>query len=294
MEKIADGFKGEKAIITPYNIRQLQTQNPICSQLFLTHIGYYPKAKFHFRERIEGNKEYILLYCEKGSGWVEYQLERYLLKENQVFIIPPSQAHAYGADPKDPWSIYWLHFRGDNAAMFDSIMGKIMDIEDSDKGRHKDRFLLFEEMYQNLSMGYSPENLEYISFCLMHFLASIKYLNQFREIKKVKESDIIQKSIVYMKEHLETKTSLEDIAQHVSYSTSHFCSLFTQRTSYSPVEYYHQLKIQRACSYLQFSDLKIKEIAFRLCYFDPFHFSKAFRQEMEISPSEYRQRYRNG
>ncbi|MDR1406792.1 MAG: AraC family transcriptional regulator, partial [Tannerella sp.] len=49
---------------------------------------------------------------------------------------------------------------------------------------------------------------------------------------------------------------------------------------------------QRACNYLQFSDLKIKEIAFRLQYYDPFHFSKSFRREMGITPKEYGTRYR--
>lgn len=56
--------------------------------------------------------------------------------------------------------------------------------------------------------------------------------------------------------------------------------------------YYNQLKIQRSCSYLQFSDLKIKEIAFRLGCYDPFHFSKAFLKEMNITPKEYRKRYK--
>lgn len=57
------------------------------------------------------------------------------------------------------------------------------------------------------------------------------------------------------------------------------------------MEYYNSLKIQRACSYLQFSDLKIKEIAFRLGYYDQFHFSKAFKKEMELTPKEYRKKY---
>ena len=54
------------------------------------------------------------------------------------------------------------------------------------------------------------------------------------------------------------------------------------------MEYYHQLKIQRACSYLQFSDMQIQEIAYLLGYYDPFHFSNAFKQVMEITPKEYR------
>jgi transcriptional regulator GlxA family with amidase domain len=96
-----------------------------------------------------------------------------------------------------------------------------------------------------------------------------------------------------MKDNIEKKITLEDIANHVGYSPSHFGSLFASKTSYSPMEYYNQLKIQRASSYLQFSDLKIKEIAFRLGYYDPFHFSKAFKQEMEITPKEYRTKYKN-
>ena len=38
MEKVAEGFKGEKAIVTPYNIRNLQRENNITKQLFVSHI----------------------------------------------------------------------------------------------------------------------------------------------------------------------------------------------------------------------------------------------------------------
>jgi len=292
MEKIAEGFKGEKAIVTPYNIRNYQAKNKITKQMYVTHIGYYPVAKFHFRERKEGANEYIFIYCEEGSGWVMHDDIRTNLTKDQAYIIPAHKAHSYGASNSNPWTIYWLHFRGESAFMFSSIIGRPIHIGDSDKSRINDRFLLFEEMYQNLEMGYSPENLEYVSFCLMHFMASLKYLNQYREIKNVKKTDIIQQSIVYMKEKLENKITLEDIASSVGYSVSHFGAIFTEKTSYSPIVYYNQLKIQRACSYLQFSDMKINEIAFKLGYYDPFHFSKAFKQEMEITPKEYRKRYK--
>jgi AraC-like DNA-binding protein len=293
MEKIADGFKGEKAIITPYNIRNYQSNNEITKQLYVTHIGYYPKAKFHFRERAEGTNENIFIYCVDGSGWVQHKEEKYILHNNQAFILPSNEAHAYGSDNSNPWSIYWVHFKGENASMFSSVMGRIITLSESDKSRYHDRFLLFEEMYQNMEMGYRPENLEYVSFCLRYFLASVKYLNQYREIKNVKELDVIQKSILFMKENLEKKITLNDIANNIGYSGSRLGALFIQKTSYSPMDYYNQLRIQRACSYLQFSDLKLKEIAFRLGFYDPFHFSKAFKQEMEITPKEYRSRYKD-
>lgn len=290
-EKIAEGFKNEKAIILPYNVRAYLKSNQATRQLYVTHIGYYPEAKYHFRERKTGANQNILIFCEKGKGWIIYNGEKTQLEINQVFIMPANEAHAYGADSKDPWSIYWIHFLGEDVELFSSIIGKKIDTHDSDSSRYGDRFLLFEEIYQNLEMGYSPENLEYTSFCLAYFLASIKYLSQFREIKNVKEIDVVQKSILFMKNNLENKIELEDITQHVGYSSSHFGNLFLKKTSYTPMEYYHQLKIQRACSYLQFSDLKIKEIAYRLGYFDPFHFSKSFKKEMNLTPKEYRHKY---
>jgi len=290
-DAIAEGFKGEKAIVTPYVIREYQESNNITRPLYLTHIGYYPKAKYHFRERDYGANENILIYCEEGKGWIECDGERFTVSKNQAFIIPAHKAHAYGSDVHDPWSIYWLHFDGNNIYMFESIIGKVLSIKESDNSRHQDRIMLFEDMYQNLAMGYQPENLEYVSICLMYFLASLKYLAQYREVKKVKLDDVVQQSIYFMKDNLENKITLEDIANKVGYSTSHLITLFTQKTSYSPMTYYNQLRIQRACTYLQFSDLKIKEIAFKLGYYDPFHFSKAFLNEMRITPREYKKRY---
>lgn len=290
-EKIAEGFKNEKAIILPYNIRDTLMINNVTKLLHVTHIGYYPEAKHHFRERKSGSNQNILIYCEKGKGWIIYNGEKIDMERNQVFILPLHEAHAYGADIHDPWSIYWIHFNGENTALFSGIVGKKKDLLDSHSSRSHDRINLFEEMYQNLEMGYNPENLEYVSYCLSYCLASIKYVSQYREIKNVKEMDVVQKSILFMKNNLEAHIELEAIAEYVGYSPSHFGNIFLKKTSYSPMGYYNQLKIQRACSYLQFSDLKIKEIAFRLGYYDPYHFSKSFKKETRLTPKEYRQKY---
>ena len=254
MEKIVEGFKGEKIIRTPKNIWELQSVNPICKQIFITDIGYYPHAKHHYWALPHGRIENVFIYCEKGQGWVEHQGTVHTLSKHQAFIIPAHDTHAYGADNTNPWSIYWFHFCGENVSMFNSIFGQVIRVEDADNRRYEDRFQLFEEMYQNLEMGYSPENLEYVSICLTYFLASLKYINQYREIKKVKATDVIQKSISYMRDHLEDKITLKDIAQHVGYSLRHFCTLFAKKTSITPMEYFNQLKIQRSCSYLHFTD----------------------------------------
>lgn len=287
-KKIPEGFRGEKAIVIPDHVIRFQCDNPITKQLFITRIGFYPRAKHHYRERPEGCSENIFIYCKDGKGWIKHKDTVYNLNRNQTFIIPSRQTHAYGADDSDPWSIYWFHFCGENISMFSSIMGTPIHVEESDRSRYDDRLQLFDEMYHILETGYKPENMEYVSYCLMYFLASLKYINQFREIKKSKQTDVIHNSILFMKDNLANNISLEDIAHQAGYSTSYFCDFFAKKTMYAPMVYYNQLKIQYACTYLQISDMKIKEIAYLLGFYDPFHFSKSFKQKMGLSPKEYR------
>ena len=139
-----------------------------------------------------------------------------------------------------------------------------------------------------IKMGYSIENLEYITLCLWYLLGSFRYIPQFREINKPKTQDTIQKVINYMKANLDKQLTLEDMAESVNYSPTYLSTLFTQKSGMSPINYFNQLKIQKACQLLDFTDKKAKEIAFELAFNDPYYFSKVFTKYMHMSPKEYR------
>lgn len=276
-------------MVIPPSIQKKFQQNSITQAMYITDIGYYPKAAYHYCEREKGIAQHVLIYCESGSGWISLHGQKHILNNQEAFILPPNTPHAYGADINNPWSIYWLHFNGTRTNLFNSIIGCVIRINLSDKNRYNERIQLFEEMYKNLETNFQVENIEYVSFCLMHFLASLKYIKQFREINKAESSDVIHSSIDFMKDHLEDSLTLNEIAEHAHYSPSHFSNLFLKKTGYSPMKYYNTMKIQSACSYLASSDLKIKEIAFRLGFYDPFHFSKTFHKETGMSPEQYRE-----
>lgn len=291
MEKRTEGFQGEKAIVTPYSVRIFQQRNSVTSNLYVTHVGYYPHAKFHFRDRPEGAAENILIYCLEGSGWIEIDQRKNVVSKKQAYIIPSGIPHVYAADKQEPWSIYWIHFLGNNSAYYAEMMMKVLDVPEGSANTSHSRVQLFESIFQNLENGYLKDNLEYSSICFQHFLASFLYTPQFNRLTNSEDQDIVYKSIAYMKENLDGKLTLKDIADSINYSPAYFSTVFKEKTHYSPIEYYNQLKIQRSCSLLQFTDLKIKEIAFKLGYYDAFHFSKSFAKEMEINPREYRKRY---
>lgn len=139
-------------------------------------------------------------------------------------------------------------------------------------------------------MGYSTENLEYTTLCLWHFIASFRFLSQYREINKNKRGDVIQEAIQHMRNNIEKKLTLEDIATHVGYSPSHFGQIFLKKTGQTPLNYFNQLKIQKACQLLDFSELKIKEIAEELGFYDQYHFSKMFFKQIGETPTQYKKR----
>ena len=64
--------------------------------------------------------------------------------------------------------------------------------------------------------------------------------------------DIVDIAIHFMKENIEKRLSLEEIARSTGYSPSYFSVLFSQRTGYPPLTYFNQLKIQKACQLLDF------------------------------------------
>ncbi len=108
MVKLKDGFTGERALVLPRIIVDKMEEDPLTSMLHITDIGYYPKAKYHFRERKEPINQYVFIYCIDGAGWYRIGNQEYTVSANQYFILPAGVPHAYASDKSSPWTIYWI------------------------------------------------------------------------------------------------------------------------------------------------------------------------------------------
>ena len=288
MVRKQEGFKGQRTVIIPGKVVEEMKGYLSGSMLFITDIGYYPEAKHHFRKRTKGCNQYILIYCVDGKGWISVEDKKYKVGKNMYFIIPEGVSHSYGSDDSDPWTIYWVHFSGAFAKHFYDISGKAGTISPSSISRIEDRIQLFEEMMVNLDMGYSRENIEYANVCLLHFLSSFKYISQFRQVRRVREEDMIERSILFMKANLMERLTLEGIAKEMKLSASHFSLLFRKKTGYSPMEYLIYLRIQKACQLLDSTSLRVGEVSQKVGYDDQYYFSRIFKKVMGISPAGYK------
>ncbi|MBB6501169.1 AraC family transcriptional regulator [Pedobacter cryoconitis] len=289
-KKVRDGFEGQKLISLPPVIYENAGQSAvILNEIFITHIGYFPKASFHFRERRKGCEDNIFIYCVQGRGWYMIDKKRYEVEPNQYFQIPATTEYIkYGADLKHPWSIFWVHFSGRDMNKFNQLLNISLDNGPVDIPYNDKGLQIWAKMYNCLEMGYSKDNLNNANMCLYHFLSTFLYPEE--NFSGTEDKEMIKETIVFMRERLADRFTVEDLSSRYQLSASHFSSLFRQTTGTSLIEYFIQLKIQRACQLLYGTKVKIREVASGLGYDDPFYFSRLFKKLMGVSPEHYRER----
>ena len=92
MVKLKDGFTGERALVLPRIIVDKMEEDPLTSMLHITDIGYYPKAKHHFRERKEPINQYVFIYCIDGAGLPDRRPGIYRLRQSVFYSSSRSPA----------------------------------------------------------------------------------------------------------------------------------------------------------------------------------------------------------
>ena len=287
-----EGFEGQRAIVLPRKIIEMCKNTSPVNGLFVTDIGFYPHASFHYRERPTGVAQNILIYCVEGRGWLELPSGTFSVGPNEFLIIPSDMPHIYGAAENSPWSIYWAHFTGTQASHFAALLSKQHTSYVSYSPFLEERTQVFDSIYKSLETGYSTDNLLYASVAFGYFLGLLLHPDKYASAQHSTEKDVVGMSIEFMQKNLESPLRLEVLASAINLSVSQYSAVFRKKTGYSPIEYFNHLKIQRACQYLQFTTLRISEISEKLGISDAYYFSRMFTKMMGVSPMEYRNKKR--
>ncbi|WP_342331240.1 AraC family transcriptional regulator [Pedobacter sp. FW305-3-2-15-E-R2A2] len=293
-KKKRDGFSGEKLISLPEFLFERKPKDDFfLNSLYISHIGYFPKAAGHYRNRPKGCTDNILIYCTDGKGWFSIDTEKQEVSANQFFIIPATDKPLrYASDASDPWTIYWIHFTGSKLSSLNDSLSINNLISPKTIPFDEHRIKLWEMIYNCLEKGYSEENLSYANLSLYYLIANFLYPQKNIELTQKPSEDISDKVIEYMKNNISSRLTVPEIAAEFTYSASHFQTLFRTKTGISPIDYFIHLKVQRACQLLALSDLRIKEVAAAVGYADAFYFSRLFHKIMGSSPVDYKSKNR--
>jgi AraC family transcriptional regulator len=104
-----------------------------------------------------------------------------------------------------------------------------------------------------------------------------KYLDCVEDVKR------------FIRDHIHEPLDRETLAAVAGFSIPHFHRVFTAHVGESAISYVRRLRMERAGRKLRMGAVDITEVALAAGYDSHAAFSKAFKQQFGVSPSEFRQ-----
>jgi len=86
----------------------------------------------------------------------------------------------------------------------------------------------------------------------------------------------------------------DDLSREVDCSVAYLTRQFTEAMGMPPMAYLARVRAERAAVILRRTDEPIAEVGALVGYGSPEHFSRRFREQYRLSPSQYRKRHRGG
>lgn len=100
---------------------------------------------------------------------------------------------------------------------------------------------------------------------------------------------LVEKAKQYILNHYHKDLSIEEVAEVVDLSISHFCTLFKQVSGYTFLEYLTECRMEKAKYILKNTSVKVYQIAPLVGYQDPKYFTQVFKRATGRTPSEFRE-----
>ncbi len=128
---------------------------------------------------------------------------------------------------------------------------------------------------------------------LAHVWNIIAWLMSHHDSVKRTKSDrrrfnFINKVEDYLHENYAHEINTASISTALGYTTSHFCRLFSSCYGTSFSRYLRSFRIRRATQYFnQHTDMTISQISAAVGFTDYNYFSRVFKQELRMSPTEF-------
>lgn len=84
--------------------------------------------------------------------------------------------------------------------------------------------------------------------------------------------------------------TLGDLADAASVTPSHLVRLFRRHTDKTPMRTLWETRVARGAELLRETGLSVSEVAYRVGFSNPYHFSRLTRKQLGLSPSAWRKR----
>lgn len=249
------------------------------------HLFTKPKLPTH---RPRGRLDYQILYVASGKAHFYFNGVEEIVSAGNMVIYRPKEEQRYYYYGVDHTEVYWVHFTGSdvkNILRRYGISDNMHVIHTGTSLEYKRLFLhiiqelkLCKEDYEELTVNYL-ENL----LILLH-----RQINAKPRGKSHLLMEEMDNAVQYFHKNYSKPISIENFAASQHMSVSWFIRNFKEYTNSTPAQYLLSLRISNAQTLLETTNYNVTEIASIVGYDNPLYFSRIFKKQSGVSPSEFR------
>ena len=237
-----------------------------------------------------------MLYVVDGCHVVYLNGFPYTVNKGQILIYAPNTIHTGTSDAK----AYIFSFRC-SSQVLSNIFNQVITLSNDENDT---LFSLMTEHVKYFKPRSRVENRAGMMLAEHSSSFNLSILKKNFEIffEKITErivpsvetrlladkENVFQTIVEYMKKHLHTRISLNDIAYTHNMSVSALKLLFRENNVESPMNYFNNLKMTEAKRLLIDSNYSITTISESLGFSSVHYFTQFFKNKSGITPSEYR------
>lgn len=286
-------MKKQAEFVNSEKIKSLAHLKKESVELSLTRCGY-EECNAGYNHSPHKKPYYTLFAMIDGECVCDINGKEYVLKKNDLIMIYPDWEFSHKYSIKDKWSFAWVGFAGMKAEECAIHSGFQLEnpIQNMECVEQIQQFV--DAMIEARENTYS-NILRRNGLLKIFFAELIDYHNkqleeeQLKNVNDTEKLPHIKKAITYITDNFTSKIKINELADHVGVNRSYLASSFKRATGYSPKEYLICLRMEKAKSLLEKTDLQINAIANSAGYTDQLAFSRMFKEYTGVSPKTFRE-----
>ncbi len=256
---------------------------------------------------LRASYDHILLYVLSGKALITVENENYSLSQGNVLFIKPGCFYSFVS--QDKFEFIGIHFDfGDENSIqkgfyiapetkekFNSkkiCENEIITGEDCFNNVYfADGFNNLEESFKQIAREFNKAEKYFdfrISCILTSILIEISRQAQANENSYENIDDTGRAVLDYIHKNYVKNISIESLSKQFKFHSTYLNILVKKMTGYPIHKYIMVRRISKAIELLQYSDMRISEVAEKVGFPDASHFSKTFKQLMGKGPREFR------
>ena len=258
-------------------------------ELCVTSCGHYKLVKMAhmYTNRPEGRRDFQLLYIRGGNAKFRIHGEDIVLSAGHFVFYFPGETQYYEYDLCDAPDIYWVHFSGFGCDVALTELGFFSQRVFFAGGGEFDYARLYERIIRELQLKRHGFEMICSAYLMEILCAGARGSSERGGDGADPRHPAIEAAIRRIHAKFADGFVVAEFAAEHGMSTCWFTRLFRAQTGVSPQRYLTDLRMNLARELLTSSD-RIGEIGGVVGYHDPLYFSRVFKRENGVSPSDYR------